>query len=210
MRLVEADLALRGRIQDTTFPIWNEGLTRAAFSRWNEAQMRTPWGRDRLHRVALVGSDGAVLASMKRYRFTVRYDGETLPMVGIGALFTPPERRRRGHAEALVERVIEREQAGGAGVATLFSEIGAEYYAKMAFEPVPLDEVTVTVRMRGGAPATLVRTPDVVHYAIAKKRLLASEASKGPGLRARGSGLCQLRGFSRSGLRAATALGPRP
>src|SRR5687768_7527504 len=200
MRLVPADLALRERIQDTTFPIWNEGLARPAYSQWNEAQMRTPWGRDHLHRLALVDDDGAVLASIKRYRLSARYDGEVVPVLGIGAVFTPPELRGRGHALAIMERVIAEEAAAGTALAALFSEIGADYYRRAGFETVPLDEVTLTVKAKPGAPAvlvrsgtdvdlpaivamhearaasarfSLVRTPELIHYAIAKKRLLA-------------------------------------
>jgi predicted N-acetyltransferase YhbS len=206
MQLVLADRALRDRIQDATFPIWNEGLTRTAYGQWNEAQMRTAWGRDHLHRLALVDDAGDVLASLKRYRFTVRYDGEIMPMLGIGAVFTPPHLRGRGHAPALMERVIAEEQAAGAPIATLFSEIGSDYYTRTGFEAVPLDEVTVTVAFKHGAPAVLVRagtdadlpsvatmhdmraagsrfsivrTPDVIQYAIAKKRLLAGLGQEG-------------------------------
>jgi predicted N-acetyltransferase YhbS len=200
MRLIVADAPMRDRIQDTTYSIWNEGLTRPAYGRWNDAQMRTPWGLENLHRVALVDDEGQVLASMKRYRFTVRYDGEVMPMLGVGAVFTPNERRGRGYAPLLVERVVAEEAAAGTGVATLFSEIGAEYYSRMGFAAVPLDEVTVSVAHKDGAPAmlvrsgtdsdlpalsamhevrsasarfALVRTPEVIQYAIAKKRLRA-------------------------------------
>ncbi|MGH9349385.1 MAG: hypothetical protein ACRD26_19215, partial [Vicinamibacterales bacterium] len=54
LTLAVADEVLQGRIQDATFPIWNESLTRRAYGQWNAAQMRTPWGRDHLHRLALV------------------------------------------------------------------------------------------------------------------------------------------------------------
>jgi predicted N-acetyltransferase YhbS len=206
MQLVLADRALRDRIQDATFSIWNEGLTRTAYGQWNEAQMRTAWGRDHLHRLALVDDAGDVLASLKRYRFTVRYDGEVMPMLGIGAVFTPAHLRGRGHAPGLMERVIAEEEAAGTPIATLFSEIGADYYTRTGFEAVPLNEVTVTVAFKHGAPAVLVRagtdddlpslatmhemraaasrfsivrTPDVIQYAIAKKRLLAGLGPEG-------------------------------
>ena len=69
MKLVIADESLRARILDSTFEIWNEGLSRDAYGRWNEAQLRTEWGRAHLHRVALLDEAGALLASAKRYRF---------------------------------------------------------------------------------------------------------------------------------------------
>jgi hypothetical protein len=74
MTILIADDALRQRILDHTFPIWNEGLSREAYSRWNEAQLRTEWGRTHLQRIALVDDSGELLATAKRYRFDVRID----------------------------------------------------------------------------------------------------------------------------------------
>ena len=48
------------------------------------------------------GADGTLLASAKRYRVRVRLDGRTVDTIGIGAVFTPPELRGRGHAAALL------------------------------------------------------------------------------------------------------------
>jgi len=130
-------------------------------------------------------------------------------MCGIGALFTPPEERGRGHASTLVEELVTRARRDGALIASLFSEIGTPFYERLGFAPVPLDEVTVTVdRKKGGAPAMLVRAGEerdlavvaamhavrsanvsfalrrdasLVHYALSKKRLLAGLGP--PGLR---------------------------
>ena len=207
-RFIVADAALRDRIQDETFPIWNEGLSREAYGRWNAAQMRTAWGRDGLHRLALVDDQGRWLASLKRYRFTARLDGEVVPAVGIGAVFTPFELRGRSWAARIIEDTLAEEGAAGAALAILFSEIGADYYRRLRFVPAPLDAVTLDVTLKGGAPAmlvragtdadlrnlaaihdaraagarfSLVRTPELIGYAIAKRRLLAGLGP--PGLR---------------------------
>lgn len=207
-RLVVADAPLRDLIQDATYPIWNEGLSRASYGKWNGAQMRTAWGRDRLHRLALVDAGGNWAASLKRYRFTARLDGADVPVVGIGAVFTPPERRGQSHARHIVEETLAQEAAAGAALAILFSEIGADYYRRLGFEPAPLDAVTLQVRAGAGAPAMLVRagtgtdvaslaamhearaaaarfslarTPELIEYAISKRRLLAGLGP--PGLR---------------------------
>src|SRR5689334_13057266 len=108
MSLVIARGKLLEEILDRTYSVWHEGLTRKAYGQWNAAQMRTPWGAEHLHRFALVGDDGSLLASAKRYRFEVRLDGRDVRMCGIGAVFTPPERRGRGHATTLIERLVEQ------------------------------------------------------------------------------------------------------
>lgn len=45
-------------------------------------------------------------------------------------------------------------------MAALFSEIGPAYYERLGFSAVPLDEVTIRVRLKGGTPAMLVRAGD--------------------------------------------------
>jgi len=200
MTILIADDALRQRILDHTFPIWNEGLSREAYSRWNEAQLRTEWGRTHLQRIALVDDSGEVLATAKRYRFDVRIDERVGWMCGIGAVFTPADRRGRGYASRLIERMLADARREGALFASLFSEIGTAFYERLGFTTLPLDEVTVGVKRKGGAPAMLVRAGEdrdlvnvaamhdvrsagarvalrrsqaLVQYAIAKKRLLA-------------------------------------
>jgi predicted N-acetyltransferase YhbS len=200
MRFVLAEGALLERVLDSTYPVWHDGLSRRAYSQWSAAQLRTAWGRERLTRVALLDGSGRLLASAKRYRYDVRIDGRDGWMCGIGAVLTPPEHRRRGHAARLVEHIVNEAQHEGALVAGLFSEIGEAYYSRLGFARVPMDEVTVNVILQGGAPAMLVRSgtdrdykaicamhatraaaarfalrrdPQALHYAISKKRLFA-------------------------------------
>jgi GNAT superfamily N-acetyltransferase len=208
MRLVPAEGPLLEQILDFTFPIWNEGLSRTAYGQWNAAQMKTRWGRQYLRRFALIDDHGRLLATAKRYRHEARLDGRDVVVAGIGAVFTPPDLRGRGYAAAIIERLVDQERQAGAVAAALFSEIGPDYYARLGFVPVPIDEVTVTVKLKGGSPAMLVRAGDdrdlaevaamdrirsesarfalrrdvpLIQYALSKKRLLAGLGP--PGLR---------------------------
>lgn len=207
MTFAPVDDPLLDEILDATFPIWNEGLSRAAYGQWNRAQLRTPWGRQHLQRFASLDDKGRVLATAKRYRFDVRIGDRTGWMCGIGAVFTPPEMRGHGHASALVSELVARAQREGALLASLFSEIGPAFYERLGFAGVPLDEVTISVdKKRGGAPAMLVRAGEerdleavaamhairsasapfalrrdlsLVQYAVSKKRLLAGLGPSG-------------------------------
>jgi GNAT superfamily N-acetyltransferase len=206
MKLVAAEGALLEEIFDLTWPIWHEGLTRQSYGQWNTAQTKTAWARDHFRRFALIDDGGSLLASVKRYRFDARVGGRDGWMCGLGAVFTPPARRGRGHAGALIERVLEREKADGAIVAGLFSEIGPQFYERLGFTVVPLHEVTVNVEVRSGAPAMLVRTggdsdlpalaamhesrssgvffalrrdPTAIAFALTKKRLFAGLSPPG-------------------------------
>jgi predicted N-acetyltransferase YhbS len=199
--LIAVEGAVLDQVDGATFDIWHDGLTRAAYPRFYAAQIKTAWGSQHLRRWALV--DGAeLLASAKTYRFSATLEGRPIEIVGIGAVFTQPRHRGQGHARALVERLLDRAAADGADLALLFSEIGPEYYARLGFTTIGTTDLTllVTESIRHGAPATLVRSGeerdlagiaemgrvraapyrfhldrdrDLVHYAIAKKRLLA-------------------------------------
>jgi GNAT superfamily N-acetyltransferase len=188
-------------ILEQTYTIWSEGLTPKAYERYYMAQLGTAWGRRHLRRFALVAGT-EVAASAKEYTFDAVLDGAPIRVVGLGAVFTNPAHRGRGAARGVIEELVARAAADGADVALLFSEIGADYYARLGFETIAIPErsLRVTESVRHGAPATLVRAAedrdladivamghararpcrfhlardrDVVQYAIAKKRLLA-------------------------------------
>lgn len=196
-------------ILDESFPLWGDGLSRADYERYNRAQTMTPWGADHLERVAWMDGD-EVLASAKRYRLELGFGGSGVPCLGIGAVFTPPRLRGRGHAAALIEALIEEAAREGMQYALLFSEIGADYYARLGFEPIVIKESTLGLKpqTREGAPAVLVRggddrdiaaiaamhlkraetyalalnrSADYARHAIARRRMLA--AFSPPGVR---------------------------
>lgn len=199
--LAPAEGPILWAVLNATYDIWCEGLTPRAYERYYAAQLATAWGGRQLRRVALVeGSE--VLASAKLYTFAATLDGDPIRVVGLGAVFTQPAHRGRGVARELIERLLGRATADGADLALLFSEIGADYYARLGFESIPTTALAlrVTESDRHGAPATLVRggedrdvaaiaamgesrarsfrfhldrDRDLVQHAIAKKRLLA-------------------------------------
>jgi GNAT superfamily N-acetyltransferase len=141
---------------DESWALWHDGLTRPAYGAYNAAQLKTRWGAAHLARVGLVDG-GRLLASAKRYALTVWLDGRRIPALGIGAVFTPPALRGRGHAPALVEQLCADARAQGRGVALLFSEIGAAYYERLGFRVVPHATSDIVVHRGAGAPAVLVR-----------------------------------------------------
>jgi GNAT superfamily N-acetyltransferase len=207
LRVVPAEGSIQDEILAATFDIWHEGLTREAYPRYYGGQVKTPWARVHLRRWALV--DGSsVLASAKTYTFDGVLDGRDVRVIGLGAVFTQPAHRGHGHARDLIERLLARATNDGFDLALLFSEIGSDYYARLGFSVIPTFDLELRVRedSRRGAPAMLVRfgddrdlpevaamcdtraapfrfhlhrTRDVVHYAIAKKRLLAGLSAAG-------------------------------
>jgi predicted N-acetyltransferase YhbS len=159
MELVQASGRVLEQALDESYALWGEGLTRRDYGRYNTAQLRTEWGARHLERVALV-ENGRLLATAKRYGIVVRLDGQVGPMLGIGAVFTPPDLRRRGFARLIIERLIEDAAARGVTGALLFSEIGPDYYARLGFSVVPLDDVRLDVAAGRGTPAVPMRSGD--------------------------------------------------
>ena len=206
--LVSADESpLLDAILDATYEIWHDGLTRKAYGQFYAAQQKTPWGRDHLRRVALVDG-GNVLASAKIYTFDAALDGAPVRVAGLGAVFTQPAHRGCGAARDLIERLLAREADAGADIALLFSEIGADYYARLGFEAMATTDRDLRVAQseRHGAPMTMVRggderdfadialmehtraegyrfhlnrDRDLIHFSIARKRLLAGLGAAG-------------------------------
>jgi GNAT superfamily N-acetyltransferase len=140
-------------------PLWNDGLGLEQYVRYWDAQLRTPWGRSHLDRVALV-EQGFVTSSAKRYDLSARIDGRIRRVLGIGAVFTSPARRGQGGARRLIQLMIDAAEAEGFEFAMLFSEIEPAFYEHLDFVPVPLLESRIEVTRKGGAPAMLVRAGD--------------------------------------------------
>ena len=128
-----------------------------------------------------------------------------------------PSKRGRGHAAALIDAMVTDAAARGCAMALLFSEIGARYYEALGFQVVPREMVTVEVMPFTGSPAMLVRsgeaadldaiaeisaryadgatfalerTPELIAFGLARKRLLAGlgrlRAARGRVFRRRG------------------------
>jgi predicted N-acetyltransferase YhbS len=182
-----------------TYPVWGGGLSFAAYCQYGRGLRGTAWGESHLERVVLL--DGTrMLASAARHDLTARIDGRIRRVLGIGSIFTPRELRGRGAASAMIAHLVDAANTEGHEFVLLFSDIGPALYERLDFVPVPLQQTTLIVRMKGGAPAMLVRagddrdipslaelgltravgarlaldrTEDYIRHAITRRRLLA-------------------------------------
>jgi predicted N-acetyltransferase YhbS len=136
-------------VYEESHALWGAGLDFSGYHGLWEDLQRTAWGRDHLRFLVWADGEGRILSSMKLYRPRVRIDGRTSRACAIGAVFTPRALRRRGHAAAMLVRVLEEAAAAGDGPAMLFSDIGVGYYASLGFRPLPSEE----------AHGSLVRAP---------------------------------------------------
>ena len=156
MTIVPAEGDILERILDGYFEIWNEGLSRPRMAN-GIALSCARRGHDvicngvRARRSRPGARDGQAVLLRHSHRRSRRMD--VWHRGSLHAARAPPQRTRFGIVEALVSRARARRRAAG----LLFSEIGAEFYERLGFTGVPLDEVTITVDQKGGAPAMLVR-----------------------------------------------------
>ena len=184
-----------------------DGLTRAAFRRFDSALSKTSWGQTHQQRVVLTeGAD--VLASAQRYELTGTLDQRPVRICGVGELFSNPAARDGTHGQVLVERLLDDARRKGTDLALLFWPSVREAHEPDDFDAMPTMDVELKVAesTRYGAPMTLVRDGDdrdlaalvamgqvrggqfrfrvdrdldLVKYAITRKRLLAGLAPAG-------------------------------
>lgn len=97
-------------------------------------------GPQRLNMVGLVDERARVMASLKRYDFSLRSGQDPqrrLRVLGIGAVFTHPDWRRRGLAADLLRAVLATARREGYDAAMLYSDIEPGFYAALGFRQAP-------------------------------------------------------------------------
>jgi GNAT superfamily N-acetyltransferase len=94
------------------------------------------FGRRRFRTLGLE-VDGVLAASCKRYQRELRCGERTFRAAGIGAVFTPPDRRGRGYATALLGALLDAERDAGTDMAFLFADIHPAFYERLGFVALP-------------------------------------------------------------------------
>lgn len=84
-----------------------------------------------------------MLASFKRYERAMHYRSRRLRAFGIGAVFTPPDRRGRGYASVMLAAALDRARAEGYDVAYLFSDIRPQFYTALGFREIASREISM-------------------------------------------------------------------
>ena len=157
--LVEADDARIAEIYRESHSLWGAGLSLEGYLEFWAELRDTPWARRHYRHLAWVDESGVLLSSFKRYRPALRMDGVVTSAMGIGAVFTPADRRGEGNARRMIEAALASAQ-GQDGAAVLFTDIGVEYYAEMGFRPLPATESWGTIPRPSPSP------PGVIEEAI--------------------------------------------
>src|SRR5713226_3170678 len=149
-------------------PIWGGGLSPERFVAFQRRLADSREAGQRYHLFGLFEGD-RLLSAMKTYDLRGSYAGTPLRLLGIGAVYTPPVLRRRGHARRMLELAIDDHRSRGYDAAVLFSDIAGEYYERLGFRALESAECTAGADElpRGGTahPAGPVEPEWGVHIA---------------------------------------------
>ena len=123
-------------------PIWGGGLEEDRFQLFQRRLADAPEAGDRYRLLGWFDSVKLVSA-MKAYDLHATCAGRPLRMLGIGAVFTPMDLRRKGHAASMLRTAMAEYRKRGAQAAVLFSDIGGAYYEKLGFRALESRECSV-------------------------------------------------------------------
>lgn len=144
MKLVELSAAAYAReVLPLTAGLWAAGRDFATYAAHTKAIAAGTYGKKYFRTLALTDETGAVLASCKRYERTLHFGERKLTAVGIGAVFTPPQRRGGGYATAMLAMVLDAARAAGHDAAYLFSDIHPAFYAQLGFVELPSRSISL-------------------------------------------------------------------
>ncbi len=113
------------------------GLSKSHYIDFLNQQLTHPYGKRNL-RFMVYEKEGQVLSSCKLYRLSLKAFSESLPILGVGAIFTLKPFRGQGHAGQMLEEVIDLAASEGYTGLVLYSEIGISFYE--AYDFVDLGE----------------------------------------------------------------------
>ena len=128
-------------------PIWGGGLDEGRFQLFQGRLADAPEADKRYRLLGWFSAGGKLLSAMKAYDLRGAYAKKHLRLLGIGAVFTPPQLRRKGHAAAMLRAAMEDYRSRGAQAAVLFSDIDSAYYEKLGFRIVESRECSVEARV---------------------------------------------------------------
>ncbi len=96
------------------------------------------FGPDIFYMSGMISPSGELVSSMKRYYFDLLVDQKKVKAIGLGAIFTDPNKRGKGHGAELIKRVLEEaNQKESCQAAFLYSDINPAFYQQFGFEAFP-------------------------------------------------------------------------
>ncbi len=152
----ELDEQLVAEAASHTHEIWSNGSSLEKHTEWQKTNLRRA-GPEILKYIGLLDETG-LIASIKRYGLVVHVPGVgAQPALGIGAVYTRKDARKKGAAGTLLRWLLDDARAQGQVLALLFSEIGTSYYERLGFVALPSFEHSAATNDISGETSLSVR-----------------------------------------------------
>ncbi|MCA9806062.1 MAG: GNAT family N-acetyltransferase [Cyanobacteria bacterium HKST-UBA02] len=139
MELKDADNNDLSAVLKETCRIWSPGLSQRQYFDYLSAQISNPWARKSMRFLVLKEDpESPPLGALKYYHLSYRARGlrEPVEVAGLGAIFTPPEKRGQGLGKTMVKLALARAEAEGMAAVMLYSDIGSDFYLQFGFSPL--------------------------------------------------------------------------
>ncbi|HEX4458536.1 MAG TPA: GNAT family N-acetyltransferase, partial [Polyangia bacterium] len=102
---------------------------------------RHVWARSAMATWFWLADDGALLASCETYRMDGWRRGVRGDVWGVASVFTEAALRGRGHATAMIDRLLDEARAQGAIASVLYSDVGERQYARSGYGARPAQDL---------------------------------------------------------------------
>lgn len=135
MKLEQADWQTLLPVFRETYQIWSPGLSRSDYLEYQEKQIDDLWARRNLRHLALMRGQ-KVLSSLKLSKLNLQIRDRTIPIGGIGAVYTQLDSRNQGYASELLDQTIDLAKEEGMQALLLFSDIDCEFYSRLGFDEI--------------------------------------------------------------------------
>ena len=136
MQLVQADPEASRERSRATHEAWGGQLPVDTYVALETRLRGQPWAEEAMRVWLLCADGGEVLASCESYRMPSRIGPEPGHSYGIASVYTEPEKRRKGHAAALLAALGARLARTGQAM-VLYSDVPLCIYQKVGFAPRP-------------------------------------------------------------------------
>jgi predicted acetyltransferase len=117
----------------SSYALWGGGMSREDYVEWIRSQSQSFYWRKNVRYLA-VRSNGSLVCTCKLYTLSMRSRGRFFKVAGIGAVYTMPEHRGRGHASEMIEAIEQLAKQEDYDALLLYSDIDPSFYEQAGYQ----------------------------------------------------------------------------
>ena len=140
MKLRLADEAEKRARDRQAHDAWGAQLSVDGYVAREERLRRHVWAHDAMRTWFWLAADETLLASCETYRMDGWHQGVRGDVWGVASVFTEAALRGRGHATAMIDRLLDVARAEGVVASILYSDVGERQYARSGYGVRPAED----------------------------------------------------------------------